>query len=117
MIVIGGGPAGLTASFYMSREGIDVLVIEKAGLGRQAGITQTLDNFPGFDEGIPGAEFADRLGWQAKRFGVEILQAQEVNGITKVGQYFCAMTSDGANYAAKAVLLATGAWMFPERKT
>ena len=52
VIIVGGGPAGLTASFYMAREGIEVLVIEKAGLGGQAGITQTLDNFPGFDEGI-----------------------------------------------------------------
>ena len=51
-IVIGGGPAGLTAALYMAREGMDTLVIEKAGLGGQAGITQTLDNFPGFDEGI-----------------------------------------------------------------
>ncbi len=109
VIVIGGGPAGLTASFYMAREGIDVLVIEKAGLGGQAGITQTLDNFPGFDEGIPGSEFADRLGRQAKRFGVEILQAQEVSGVTKAGQYFRVVTGDGADYGAKAVLLATGA--------
>jgi thioredoxin reductase (NADPH) len=109
VIVIGGGPAGLTASFYMAREGMDVLVIEKAGLGGQAGITQTLDNFPGFDEGIPGAEFADRLGRQAKRFGVEILQAQEVSGLTKAGQYFRVMTSDGADYGAKGVLFATGA--------
>lgn len=109
VVVIGGGPAGLTASFYMAREGIDVLVIEKAGLGGQAGITQTLDNFPGFDEGIPGAEFADRLGRQAKRFGVEILQAQQVNRIAKDGQYFSVMTGDGANYAGRAVLLATGA--------
>jgi thioredoxin reductase (NADPH) len=109
VIVVGGGPAGLTASFYMAREGIDVLVIEKAGLGGQAGITQTLDNFPGFDEGISGAEFADRLGRQAKRFGVEILRAQQVSSIVKDGQYFSVMTGDGANYAAKAVLLATGA--------
>ena len=59
-IVIGGGPAGLTAALYMTREGLDTLVIERAGLGGQVGITQTIDNFPGFDEGISGAEFADR---------------------------------------------------------
>jgi len=109
VIIIGGGPAGLTASFYLAREGVDVLVIEKAGLGGQAGITQTLDNFPGFDEGIPGGEFADRLGRQARRFGVEILQAQRVSKLTKDGQYFCVTTDDGASYSSEAVLLATGA--------
>src|SRR5512140_3139742 len=54
-IVIGGGPAGLTAAIYLAREGLDVLVIEKAALGGQAAVTQTLDNFPGFDKGIRGA--------------------------------------------------------------
>jgi thioredoxin reductase (NADPH) len=109
VIVIGGGPAGLTASFYLAREGVDVLVIEKAGLGGQAGITQTLDNFPGFDEGIAGAEFAERLGRQAKRFGVEILQAQEVSQVAKNGQYFNVTTGDGSAYGARAVLLCSGA--------
>jgi thioredoxin reductase (NADPH) len=108
-IVVGGGPAGLTAALYMAREGMDSLVIEQAGLGGQAGITQTLDNFPGFDEGIPGAEFAERLGRQARRFGVEILQAQRATGILPNGPYWCVTTSDGTEYATKAVLLATGA--------
>ncbi len=108
-IVVGGGPAGLTASLYMAREGIETLVIEKAGLGGQAGITQTLDNFPGFDEGIPGAEFAARLGRQARKFGVEILQAQDVTDISQDGQYLCVATGSGDEYGAKAVLLASGA--------
>ncbi len=108
-IVIGSGPAGLTAALYMAREGMDVLVIEKAGLGGQVGITQILDNFPGFDEGIPGAEFADRLVRQARRFGVEILQAQEVVRIHQECDYHCVQTGDGSEYSAKAVLLATGA--------
>lgn len=108
-IVIGGGPAGLTASFYMAREGLDVLVIEKAGLGGQAGVTQTLDNFPGFDEGISGAEFADRLTRQARRFGVEILQANEVVDIFPQGPYLCVTSADGVEYGAKAILLTTGA--------
>jgi thioredoxin reductase (NADPH) len=64
-IVIGGGTSGLTAALYMAREGLDVLVIEKAGLGGQVGITQTLDNFPGFHEGISGAAFADP--WLCRR--------------------------------------------------
>ncbi len=108
-IIIGGGPTGLTAATYLAREGVNVLVIEKAGLGGQAGITQTLDNFPGFDEGIPGAEFAARLTRQAQRFGSEILQAQNVVSIEQDGQYLCVHTSDGSEYGAIAVLLATGA--------
>ncbi len=108
-IIIGGGPAGLTASLYLAREGLEVLVIEKAGLGGQAGITQVLDNFPGFDEGISGAEFSDRLSRQARKFGVEILQAQEVSEIEQDGQYHIVHTRSGDHYHSKAVLLATGA--------
>ncbi len=108
-VIIGGGPTGLTAATYLAREGVETLVIEKAGLGGQAGITQTLDNFPGFDEGIPGAEFAARLTRQAQRFGAEILQAQDVASIEQDGQYQCVHTADGSEYGATAVLLATGA--------
>lgn len=108
-IVIGGGPAGLTAAFYMAREGMDVLVIERAGLGGQAGITQILDNYPGFDEGISGAEFGDRLGRQARRFGVEILQANEVKDVVLQEPYISAITNDNIEYGAKVILLATGA--------
>jgi thioredoxin reductase (NADPH) len=107
-IVVGGGPSGLTAALYMAREGLDVLVIEKAGLGGQVGITQTLDNFPGFHEGISGSEFADRLVMQARRFGVEIMQ-QEVSSLQPNGDYWEVNTSDGQCYCTKAVLLATGA--------
>jgi thioredoxin reductase (NADPH) len=78
-------------------------------MGGQTGITQTLDNFPGFDAGIAGAEFADRLTQQARRFGVEILQAQEVADISPDATYLCVITGDGAEYETKAVLLATGA--------
>lgn len=108
-IVIGGGPSGLTAALYMAREGLDVLVIEKAGLGGQVGITQTLDNFPGFHEGISGSEFAERLVMQARRFGVEIMQAQAVTALQGNGNYWEVNTADGQCYCTKAVLLATGA--------
>jgi len=108
-IVVGGGPTGLTAALYMAREGLDVLVIEKAGLGGQVGITQTLDNFPGFPEGISGAKFADLLVRQARRFDVEIMQAQEVTAFRQDGEYLEVDTSDGQCYCTKAVLLSTGA--------
>lgn len=109
VIIIGSGPAGLTAALYLAREGKKTLVIEKSGVGGQAGITQVIENFPGFDEGITGAEFAERLGRQARKFGVEILQAQEAKKISREGQYLCVETGDGESYGGKAVLLATGA--------
>jgi thioredoxin reductase (NADPH) len=109
LIIIGGGPAGLTAAIYASREGADVLLIERSGLGGQAGITVGLDNFPGFPEGIGGQEFADRVAQQAKRFGVEILQAQDVEKLEMEEGYHEVYTSDGKHYHSRAVLLATGA--------
>jgi thioredoxin reductase (NADPH) len=108
LIIIGGGPTGLTTALYAAREGLDVLVIEKSGLGGQAGVTERLDNFPGFPEGIGGAEFADRLAQQARRFGVEMLQAQEVTGLRAEDESRYVTTGDGAEYGARAVLIATG---------
>ncbi|MBX0330884.1 FAD-dependent oxidoreductase [Oscillochloris sp. ZM17-4] len=108
LIVVGSGPTGLTAALYAAREGMDVLVIERSGVGGQAGVTERLDNFPGFPEGVGGAEFADRLARQARRFGVEILQAQEVTGLRAEMESRYITTSDGAEYGARAVLIATG---------
>lgn len=108
LICIGGGPASLTAALYAAREGLDVLVIEKSGLGGQAGVTERLDNFPGFPDGIAGGEFADRLTTQARRFGVELLQAQEVIGLREEEESKYVTTADGNEYGARAVLIATG---------
>lgn len=108
LIIIGGGPTGLTTALYSAREGLNVLVIEKAALGGQAAITERLDNFPGFPDGISGAEFADRLSRQAERFGVELLKAQEVVGIRAEGESRYVKTADGNEYGARALLIATG---------
>ncbi len=108
LIIVGGGPTALTTAIYAARDGFDVLVIERSGLGGQAGITERLDNYPGFPEGVTGAEFAERIIEQAKRFGVELLSAQNV---VKVGNDLDAhfVTTDaGHTYRANAVLLATG---------
>ena len=108
LIVIGSGPAGLTAALYAAREGMSVLVIERGGVGGQAGVTERLDNFPGFPEGVTGDDLAARLRAQAERFGVEVLPAQEATGLEVDGAYRRVRTGDGASYGAFAVLLALG---------
>jgi thioredoxin reductase (NADPH) len=108
VIIVGGGPAGLTAGLYLARDKAEVLVIDKSAPGGQAAVTQALENVPGFDEPISGAEFGQRLARQARRFGVEILQAQEVTDVRSKGKYREVVTSDGSVYGAKAVLIASG---------
>ena len=106
LIIVGGGPTGLTTALYAAREGLEVLVIERSALGGQAGITERLDNFPGFPDGIAGAEFADRLAKQAMRFGVETLKAQAVVSLRTEGESRYVQTADGHEYGARAVLIA-----------
>jgi thioredoxin reductase (NADPH) len=108
LIIVGGGPTGLTASIYAAREGIDSLVIEKSALGGQAGVTERIDNYPGFPEGIGGGELADRFIAQARRYGVELLSAVGVGRIEHDGEDLCVTTDTGDEYAAHAVIVATG---------
>ncbi len=108
VIIVGSGPAGLTAAIYTSREGLSTLVLEKSGVGGQVGLTRQMENFPGFDQGISGADLADRLRKQAERFGVEIVQAQSVTGLDYDGAYRLVRTADNKEYCGGAILLATG---------
>ena len=107
-VIIGGGPAGLTAAIYAAREGIDALVIEKSALGGQAGVTERIDNYPGFPEGVGGAELAERMVRQARRYGVELLSAVAVASIRREGDYVCVRTETGQEYGGRAVIVATG---------
>ncbi len=108
LVIVGGGPAGLTTSIYAARENLQTLVIDSKGLGGQAGVTERLDNYPGFPEGIGGAELADRIVQQAQRNGVEMLQAVSVKSITSDGEEVDVETATGDHYHSRAALVATG---------
>ncbi len=108
LIVVGGGPAGLTAALYAAREGMDTLIIERSGVGGQAGTTEMIENYPGFVQGVSGARLSDDMKAQAERFGVEVLPAQSVTRISVAGMYKMVSTESGDEYCASALLLATG---------
>ena len=108
LIIIGGGPTGLTTSIYAARENQRVLIVERSAPGGQAAVTERLDNYPGFPEGVGGAELADRMTRQALRYGVEILQAVSVATITREDPMIDVTLSTGAHVHAPAVLIATG---------
>ncbi len=108
LIVIGGGPAGLTAALYTAREAIDTLVIEKAAFGGQAAGTERLDNMPGFPDGVTGNELSQRLRRQAERFGVELLQVHQVTKILRRADLHAAKSQSGKEYTARSLLIATG---------
>ena len=108
VVVVGGGPTGLTTSIYAARENASVLVVEKSAPGGQAGVTERFDNYPGFPDGVSGAELADRIIRQAERYGVEILQAVAVTAITREGPFLQVELSTGGSVLARAVLVATG---------
>ena len=75
LAIVGGGPAGLAAAIYAAREGIDAVIIDRSALGGQAGVTERIDNYPGFPDGVGGAELADKFVAQARRYGVELVAA------------------------------------------
>jgi thioredoxin reductase (NADPH) len=106
--IVGGGPAGLAAAIYAAREGMDAIVIDKSALGGQSGVTERIDNYPGFPEGIGGSELAERFIAQARRYLVELLPAVSVAEIGSDGEDVVVRLGTGQEVAAHAVILATG---------
>ncbi|HZS15788.1 MAG TPA: FAD-dependent oxidoreductase [Candidatus Dormibacteraeota bacterium] len=107
--LVGGGPAGLVAAIYAAREGMDAIVVDRSALGGQAGITERIDNYPGFPEGIGGTELAGRFVTQAKRYGVELLSAVSVDSVSNEGDGDVALTlATGQQISAHAAIVATG---------
>ncbi len=108
IVIIGGGPAGLTAGLYGSWSRMRTLLLEKDITGGLINITERVENYPGFPEGINGAELAQNIESQAKRFGLEI-QNDEIARIAKTGDIFEVMTQSGNTISAGSVIIATGA--------
>lgn len=106
VVMIGAGPSALAAAIYTTREDIDTTLYEKAVVGGLAAITDKVDNYPGFTDGIEGMQLADQLQRQAERFGAKI-EYGEVTSLRDAGEYRV-VTVDGAEVKARAVLIATG---------
>lgn len=110
VIVIGSGPAGLSASVYASADGLKVLVIERHAPGGQAGNSPKIENFLGFPSGISGGDLTRRAVTQAKRFGAELLTTQDVTGLRSEGDVKTVTLADGTELSSRIVLISTGAW-------
>lgn len=106
VIMIGAGPSALAAAVYTTREDIDTVIYEKSVIGGLAAITDQVDNYPGFPEGIAGLQLAELLQKQAERFGAEI-EFGEISAIRNEGDVKV-VTVDGNEVKAKTVLIATG---------
>jgi thioredoxin reductase (NADPH) len=106
LVVVGAGPAALSAALYTSREDIETLLFEKGAIGGLAAVTDWVDNYPGFAEGVAGLELADAMRAQAERFGAKI-ELGEVLSLKKAGNLIKLDTTSG-EVSAKAVLVATG---------
>lgn len=107
VIIIGGGPAGLTAAIYTGRAKLKTLVLEAAMLGGNAGQTDLIDNYPGFPFGISGSDLMDNFLKQAERFGTEV-KIEEVIGIDESLGGKRVITT-GGEYLARAVIITVGA--------
>ena len=109
IVIVGSGPAGLASAVYAGSEGYRCVVIEKAAPGGQAGSSPKIENYLGFPSGISGDDLTRRAVSQAKRFGVEILSAQEATRVFIKDTYRIVQLADGAEVSCHALLIATGA--------
>lgn len=108
VVIIGAGPAGLSAAVYGGSEGLKTLLIERRAPGGQAGTSSRIENYLGFPSGLSGAELSQRAITQATRFGVDFLSPEEVVDIQAKGNYKILTLSSGNQINAKSVIISTG---------
>ena len=107
ILIIGSGPAGLTAAIYSAWLGLKTVVLDSGIVGGRAWLAPKIENFPGFEEGIKGSELIEKMQRQALRFGAEIVTSQEVVGMDILGDEKQVQTRK-QSYSALAVIVATG---------
>lgn len=107
IIIIGGGPAGLTAGIYAGRANLSCVILEKMSPGGQAAITNNIQNYPGFESGVDGQQLAEKFKAQAQRFGAEIVQ-DEVQSVD-FSQEIKRVQGQNATYEGRACIVAVGA--------
>jgi thioredoxin reductase (NADPH) len=108
VLIIGGGGAGLTAALYTSRAKLSTLLLEKLTPGGQIALTDLVENYPGFPEGVTGTEISQRMEEQAKRYGTEVVY-DEVTGIEKKDGRFLVHRNGGEVLETRSVIVASGA--------
>lgn len=108
VIIIGSGPAGYTAAIYAGRANLSVLVLEGIERGGQLMITNEVENYPGFPEGIMGPEMMEKFRQQAERFGAKLVSRLADKAVLTEGRPF-KVTSEGTEYTADSIIIATGA--------
>lgn len=106
LIIIGGGPAGMTAGMYSARARVNAILIEKGAFGGQMAISDLIENYPGFPEPISGMELSNKMRDQALRFGLKNTFSS-VESVTKQGSYI-EVSTDGEDFKGKAAIIATG---------
>jgi len=108
LVIVGGGPAGLAAAVYGASEGLVTLLVERDAPGGQAGTSSFIENYLGFPDGLTGADLARRATAQARRFGAEILTAQECVRVRRNDPYRVVELADGSELSCYAVVIASG---------
>lgn len=107
LVIVGAGPSALTAAVYTTREDIDTVIYERAVVGGLAAITDRVDNYPGFPEGIEGFALASLLEKQAKRFGARI-EYGDITAVRDEGKYKVIVVDGDKEVRSKALLISTG---------